>query len=63
MDLAELTENMSISSGSQTKREDYIDWTEYFMAIAFLAAKRSKDPTYQVGACVVNTEKKIVGIG
>ncbi|XP_026317976.1 deoxycytidylate deaminase-like [Hyposmocoma kahamanoa] len=33
------------------------------MAMAFLAAKRSKDPSYQVGACVVNKEKKIVGIG
>ncbi|KAL0829945.1 hypothetical protein ABMA28_003417 [Loxostege sticticalis] len=63
MDLAELTENMSLSSGSQTKREDYIDWTEYFMATAFLAAKRSKDPSYQVGACVVNKENKIVGVG
>lgn len=33
------------------------------MAIAFLAAGRSKDPATQVGACIVNSEKKIVGIG
>lgn len=33
------------------------------MATAFLAAKRSKDPVSQVGACIVNQEKKIVGIG
>lgn len=33
------------------------------MAIAFLAAGRSKDPATQVGACIVNEEKKIVGIG
>lgn len=33
------------------------------MAIALLAAKRSKDPCTQVGACIVNSEKKIVGIG
>lgn len=45
------------------KRMDYIDWKEYFMATAFLAAKRSKDPSFQVGACVVNQENKIVGIG
>lgn len=45
------------------KREDYIDWQEYFMATAFLAAKRSKDPSYQVGACIVNKENVIVGIG
>lgn len=33
------------------------------MATAFLAAKRSKDPCTQVGACIVNEEKKIVGVG
>lgn len=33
------------------------------MATAFLAAKRSKDPCTQVGACIVNNENKIVGIG
>lgn len=33
------------------------------MATAFLAAKRSKDPCSQVGACIVNQEKKIVGVG
>ena len=27
------------------KREGYISWDEYFMGIAMLAAKRSKDPT------------------
>ena len=33
------------------------------MAIAFLSAKRSKDPCTQVGACIFNSDKKIVGIG
>lgn len=45
------------------KRENYIDWPEYFMATAFLAAKRSKDPSTQVGACIVNEDLKIVGVG
>ncbi|XP_039264812.1 deoxycytidylate deaminase-like [Styela clava] len=45
------------------KREDYISWEDYFMAVAFLSAQRSKDPSTQVGACIVNDEKKIVGIG
>lgn len=45
------------------KRTDYINWEEYFMATAFLAAKRSKDPVTQVGACIVNEENKIVGVG
>ncbi|KAK4887572.1 hypothetical protein RN001_003843 [Aquatica leii] len=46
-----------------TKRSDYISWHEYFMATAFLAAKRSKDPITQVGACIVDHDHKIVGIG
>lgn len=46
-----------------SKRKSYIDWDEYFMAIAFLSAKRSKDPNTQVGACIVNNDNRIVGIG
>jgi dCMP deaminase len=45
------------------KRKDYITWDEYFMGIALLSAKRSKDPNTQVGACIVNQFNKIVGIG
>lgn len=33
------------------------------MAVSILSAQRSKDPNTQVGACIVNTENKIVGIG
>ena len=36
------------------KREDYISWDEYFMAVAQLAGMRSKDPHTQVGACIVS---------
>ncbi|XP_002738694.3 deoxycytidylate deaminase-like [Saccoglossus kowalevskii] len=52
----EITEN-------NLKRVDYLSWEDYFMAVAFLSAQRSKDPSSQVGACIVNEEKKIVGIG
>ncbi|KAG2530604.1 hypothetical protein JM18_002060 [Phytophthora kernoviae] len=45
------------------KRTDYLSWDDYFMSVAFLSAMRSKDPSTQVGACIVNPEKKIVGIG
>ena len=38
-------------------------WEDYFMAVAFLSAQRSKDPSSQIGACIVNQDKKIVGIG
>ena len=36
------------------KRQEYISWDDYFMGIALLAAKRSKDPNTQVGACIVS---------
>lgn len=52
-----------VSRDPNRKRDDFINWEEYFMATAFLAAKRSKDPVTQVGACIVNPEKKIVGVG
>ena len=45
------------------RRIDYLEWDDYFMAVAFLSAQRSKDPSTQVGACIVNTTNRIVGIG
>ena len=45
------------------KREDYISWDEYFMGIAMLSAMRSKDPSTQVGACIVNDDKRIMSMG
>ena len=49
--------------GTMQKRDDYLSWDEYFMGMALLSAKRSKDPTTQVGACIVNRDKKVVGLG
>ena len=46
-----------------SKRTDYISWDEYFMGIAVLSAKRSKDPNTQVGACIVNGNNKIMSVG
>lgn len=46
-----------------SKREGYISWDDYFMAIAFLSARRSKDPNRQVGACIVSQDRVILGIG
>ena len=45
------------------KREDYISWDEYFMAVAILASKRSKDPSTRVGACIVSKDNRILSIG
>ena len=45
------------------KREDYISWEEFFMGVAQLSSRRSKDPNTQVGACIVNSEHIILSTG
>lgn len=45
------------------KRLDYLDWDTYFMAVAKLSSKRSKDPSTQVGACIVSEDNRILSIG
>lgn len=45
------------------KREDYLSWEEYFMGLAIISAQRSKDPSTQVGACIVDKNNKIVSVG
>ncbi len=45
------------------KRQDYINWDEYFMGVSLLASKRSKDPNTQVGACIVSTDNVIISTG
>jgi dCMP deaminase len=55
-----LLSDESIPSVSR-ERENF--YHEYFMAMAILAARPSKDPVTKVGAVIVNDEKKIVGIG
>ena len=45
------------------KRNDYITWDEYFMGVALLAGKRSKDPNTQVGACIVDENNIILSTG
>lgn len=45
------------------KRLDVLSWDDYFMGLAHLSALRSKDPSTQVGACIVSPERKVVGIG
>ena len=45
------------------KREDYLSWDEYFMGIALLSSYRSKDPSTQVGACIVDENNRILSLG
>ena len=47
-----------------SKRTDYISWDEYFMGIALLSAKRSKDPSTPVGACIADRKtNRILSVG
>ena len=45
------------------ERDNYISWDTYFMGVAKLSSLRSKDPATQVGACIVNHDRRIIGIG
>lgn len=44
------------------EKSSHISWDEFFMGVAKLAAKRSKDPSTQVGACIVK-DKHIISTG
>jgi dCMP deaminase len=45
------------------KRNGYIGWDDYFMGVSLLAADRSKDPSTQVGACIVSDDNRILSTG
>lgn len=45
------------------KRIDHLYWEEYFMGNALLISLRSKDPSTQVGACIVNDQNKVLSVG
>lgn len=40
-----------------------LKWDDYFMGVSVLSSFRSKDPNTKVGACIVNADKRIVGVG
>lgn len=52
-----------VQEHSEEKRSDYISWDEYFMGVAKLSGLRSKDPSTQVGACIVSQDNKILSMG
>lgn len=45
------------------KRPNVLNWDEYFMGLAHLSSFRSKDPSTQVGAVIVDDDHKVVSIG
>ena len=53
----------SAATSAAGPRSDYLSWDDYFTSVAFLSAMRSKDPSTQVGACIVNSSNRIIGIG
>jgi dCMP deaminase len=55
-DVEEILRRKGFVKEKVKKREDY-------MGVSILSGKRSKDPNTQVGACIVNKDMKIVGIG
>ena len=52
--VANTSENNDDASLINKKRENYLQWEEYFMSMAFLAAQRSKDPSTQVNNFFIN---------
>ncbi|KAL4230079.1 hypothetical protein ACF0H5_010464 [Mactra antiquata] len=45
------------------KRPWCISFDEYFMGVAVLTSQRSKDPSTQVGSCIVSPSNRIVSTG
>lgn len=46
----------------ETKKR-VLSWDETFMAVAEVVAMRSKDPSTQVGAAIVSSDKRILSLG
>lgn len=45
------------------RTEHILTWDEYFMGLAHLSALRSKDPSTQVGAAIVDENHRVVSVG
>jgi len=45
------------------KRKDYFSWDECFSQMAFVIAQRSKDPSTQAGAVIVDENNIVVALG
>ena len=53
----------TVNNMQNVKRDDYITWDEYFIGIAKLSSMRSKDPSTQVGCCIVSKDNRILSVG
>ena len=41
---------------SKQKRTNFLSWTDYFLSLTQLVSQRSKDPSTQVGAIIINPQ-------
>jgi len=44
-------------------RKERLNWQDYHMLQALVAAQRSPDPNTQVGACIVDIKNRTLGLG
>jgi dCMP deaminase len=44
-------------------KEKHMSWDTYFMSLAVLSSFRSKDPKTQNGACIVDTQQRVLAMG
>ncbi|MBT7228005.1 cytidine deaminase, partial [Candidatus Parcubacteria bacterium] len=44
-------------------RKDFLSWNDTFMLMAQLIAQRSKEPSTQTGAVVVDERNVVLGMG
>lgn len=61
--LKEAKYNVEDTEHKTPKRQEYLSWDDFFMSVALLSAKRSKDPSTPTGACIVDDEYRVIGIG
>ena len=55
--------NTADNLSNNQKRDDYSTWDEYFMGVASLASQQCKKTNQGRGACIINKDKRIVGVG
>ena len=44
-------------------RENCLLWNDFFISIAYVCSKRSKDPNTQVGCCIADENNRIISTG
>lgn len=64
VDMSEMFEARDeIRYSASYRHRDVLSWDEYFVSIAEIASKRSKDPNTKVGAVIVRGDNTIVSTG